>query len=260
MSINLVVDSACNGLLEAVALILNSERNSGSRVAVTGGTNSVPRSVLVLRDGQPHLLLLLITVSDMLLLLRNKCARDYIVAARDIAMAPVYTVIIGNPTKSQQKQLWEGVTHLFVDISLVSILTGVDYASSMEVAGEIVVAHGVKAGKPKSEADPLVRLEGKRKCDPTDFHSLYLSMLSEIASVSTHRAAVIASVFPTMHHLLESIDSGAFERVRVRGYDEERSCSALDPYIAQVLSTDYRDASQEMETNMLLDGSKGFFV
>ena len=68
--------------------------------------------------------------------------------------------------------------------------------------------------KKQQEAEGGVvssRSAGKgRKCEASDFHSLYKRMLSEIAGCSERQASLVASVFPTIRGLLEAIEAGTF--------------------------------------------------
>jgi hypothetical protein len=62
--------------------------------------------------------------------------------------------------------------------------------------------------------DTKVREEGhcmrkQRKCEPTDFHAVYRSMLSEISGISTRQAANVMGAAPTMDRLLEVIETEA---------------------------------------------------
>ncbi|RHW69892.1 hypothetical protein DPX39_100129900 [Trypanosoma brucei equiperdum] len=259
MRVALTIDSTCDDLFEAVSRIVASGQGGVTSLVVNKRHNAVPNTVVVEKDGNPSRLLLLITCSDLQLLFRSDCAHDYLKAAHRATACPIYIVVIGYPTGPRCPPFWTGVAQLCTDSHLLDVLVGIDFASSVERSDEIVVAHGMKATKDPKVGQNLVRMDGRRKCDPTDFDTLYLDMLSEIATVSEHRASIIKSAFPSLHALLEAIDSGTLERVRVRGYDEERSCSTLDPYISKVLSTDYTATGSVEGAASLVEVSKKFF-
>ncbi|KAK7200100.1 hypothetical protein NESM_000059900 [Novymonas esmeraldas] len=52
-----------------------------------------------------------------------------------------------------------------------------------------------------------VRPDTQQKVVPSDFHALYRSMLMEVSSYSARKTMATMTVFPTMHHLLEHVDS-----------------------------------------------------
>ncbi|ESL05569.1 hypothetical protein TRSC58_06777 [Trypanosoma rangeli SC58] len=85
-------------------------------------------------------------------------------------------------------------------------------------------------------------------------------MLLEISSVSERRASAIAGAFPSISHLLETIDSGVHHRVQVEEYYETRTTSVLDPYISEVLSTDYSTLEAQEIMNAMLEESQKVFL
>ncbi|RNF22220.1 uncharacterized protein Tco025E_03152 [Trypanosoma conorhini] len=259
MGFELVVDTACEGLCEAVARTLSAAHLGSRCLQVRETQNAVSSSVLVTNDTRTCLLLLFITFNDFMLMLRHNCVHNYVKAVYDASKCPVYVIMLGQLTGPRQPRFWEEVTRLCADDSLLSILVGFDFAPSLEQAADIVAAHGLKASKQQSELEPLARAEARRKCDPTDFHALYLDMLLEISSVSERRAAAIAGAFPSISHLLEVIDSGLHHRLQVEEYYETRNTSVLDPYISEVLSTDYSTAEAQEMMNALVDKSKKIF-
>ncbi|KEG14163.1 hypothetical protein DQ04_00591040 [Trypanosoma grayi] len=260
MSVVVVADVACEGLLEAVTRAVHVLRSDGASISVRGGHNAVPNTALVTKDGEPRLILLIITCSDFQLLLRHNCAGEYFETMHHATGCPIYVVMHGQLTGSRQSRFWEGLAQMCANDSFTSFLIGVDFAPSLERAAEIIAAHGFKTSKQQMESDPLVRTESRRKCDPTDFHALYLDMLLEISSVSERRAAVIAGVFPSLFRLLEYIGSGARGRLRVEEYGEERSSSALDSYMVEVLSTDYNTAEAQAIMERLNENNDRLFT
>ncbi|RNF07444.1 hypothetical protein TraAM80_03420 [Trypanosoma rangeli] len=260
MGFELVVDVACEGLYEAITRTLSIIRLGSRCLQVRESQNMISNSVLVINDDIISLLLLFITFNDFMLMLRHNCVRNYLQAIYDASKCPVYVIMLGQLTCPRQSRFWEEVSRLCADDSFLTILVGFDCAPSFEQAADIVVAHGLKASKQQSEADPLVRVDGRRKCDPTDFHALYLDMLLEISSVSERRASVIAGAFPSISHLLETIDSGVHHRVQVEEYYETRATSVLDPYISEVLSTDYSTVEAQEIMNAMLEESQNFFL
>nr|CCC94278.1 conserved hypothetical protein [Trypanosoma congolense IL3000] len=257
--VSLIIDDTCDDLFEAILKYLNTEKGTLTLLTAVKRQNVVESTVIVEENGRPSLLILVIACNDLQLLIRKGCAQEYLMAVHGAVGCPVYVVVIGHPTGPRVPALWEGIGKLCTETSLLPVLVGVDFAPSMGRAADIVVAHGSKATKESRTDQHLVRADGRRKCDPSDYHTLYLCMLSEIATVSERRASVIKSTFPSLYLLLEAIDSGSVERVLARGYDEQRSCSVLDPYIVEVLSTDYSAADKEEEAKKLVEISKGFF-
>ncbi|EAN94400.1 hypothetical protein TcYC6_0117170 [Trypanosoma cruzi] len=260
MAIELVVDAACERLYEVINIALRKMLLDARCLHAREDYNIIPSTVFVNNDSKTFLLLLLIKFDDWMLMVRHNCVCNYLKAVYDASNCPVYVVILGQLTGHRQSRFWEEVSCLCADDSFFSILVGFDIVSSVEQLAEVAVAHGLKATKQQNlEGDPIVRAEGRRKCDPTDFHALYLDMLLEISSVSERRASTIAGTFPSMFHLLEFIDSGAHNRVQAEEYYEKRATSVLDPYIAEVLSTDYYTTEAQEMMNGLFDASAGIF-
>lgn len=54
-----------------------------------------------------------------------------------------------------------------------------------------------------------LRPDTQRKCEPSDFHSLYASMLTEVSSFSARKTMAAVSAFPTMSHLIRFIESSS---------------------------------------------------
>ncbi|KAH9589082.1 hypothetical protein LSM04_001718 [Trypanosoma melophagium] len=260
MNVEVVIDDACEGLLCAVSRAVSQERSGGQTFSVRGGHNVVSNTVIVRKNENQCLTLYFITCSDFQLLLRQNCTRDYFNAIYEAMDCPLYVVMLDHPTGPRQSRFWEGVAQLCVESSLASNLVGFDCALSLERAADIVVAHGFKAGRQQNESDPLARTDGRRKCDPTDFHALYLDMLVEVSHVSDRRASVIAGVFPSMCHLLKFIDSGACNRLCVEEYGEDRASSVFDPYIMEVLSTDYNTKEAQETLRLLNEESINLFT
>ncbi|ORC92766.1 uncharacterized protein TM35_000035190 [Trypanosoma theileri] len=260
MSVEVIIDYACEGLFCAVSRAVSLERSGGQTFGVREEHNVVSSSVIVKKNEKPYLVLYFINCSDFLLLLRQDCARDYFNAMYQAMGCPLYVVMLDHPTGPRQSRFWEGVAQLCAESSLSSFLVGFDFAPFLERAADIVVSHGFKACRQQTECDPLARTDGRRKCDPTDFHALYLDMLVEISHVSDRRAAVIAGVFPSMCHLLKFIDSGTCNRLSVEEYGEDRASSAFDPYIIEVLSTDYNTREAQDNLRLLNEKSKNLFT
>ncbi|GET88341.1 hypothetical protein, conserved [Leishmania tarentolae] len=105
-----------------------------------------------------------------------------------------------------------------------------------------------------------VRRDAQRKVVPSDFHALYISMLTEVSSFSERKTMAAATAFPTMCHLLEYVDRvvgsapGADDgssrgdnnvAVQVPGavystnYGETRSWNVLNSSVMDALVTEY---------------------
>lgn len=86
----------------------------------------------------------------------------------------------------------------------------------------------------------------QRKCEPSDFVALYRSMLSEIQGVSTRQVANIMGAAPTMHRLMELIETEGPDYPtlsRCSGFGEQRDVGVgVAKLIAQALTAPYIDS------------------
>ncbi|KAG5505743.1 hypothetical protein JKF63_05079 [Porcisia hertigi] len=117
-----------------------------------------------------------------------------------------------------------------------------------------------KAVQTASRADAVdVRPDTQRKVNPSDFHALYTSMLTEVSSFSERKTMAAAAAFPTMCHLLEYVDSVMALAPAVRdgngtddivvpqmpcavystNFGEHRSWNVLNDAVIEALVTEY---------------------